>query len=349
MNPDPVASLILDEAGPLTGKVLVLDDLGGALTRAAIAQGAEVLAQCDDMRDQARLPHDHVFSGTPSPEWVPDVVLWRLPPAISAVEDTAEMLAAWVHADTHIVAGGRVKHMSLGQNTALARSFTEVRASLGRQKSRVVHARGPKASPTKWPARRVLPEVGVTVVSRGGVFSTNRLDDGTRLLLRTLGRVLPPAPTEPPATPTAGVAVDVGCGSGIMTSWLALRGYAVTGIDVSIQALQSTRMTAAANRVRVGVRRADGLGQTPDASADLIVSNPPFHRGAAKDSTPSMAMIERAGAVLRPGGELWLVYNSHLPYLPVLREHVGVTTIEARDRNYLVTRSLKSPEELDEA
>ncbi len=344
MNLDPVASLILDEAGPLAGKVLVLEDEGGALTRAAIAQGADVLAHCDDMRDQAHLPRDHVFSGAPSPEWVPDIVLWRLPAAISAVEDTAEMLAGWVHPGTRIVAGGRVKHMSLGQNAALERSFAEVSASLGRQKSRVLHARGPKASPAKWPARRVLAEVGVTVVSRGGVFSTNRLDDGTRLLLRTLGRVLPGPLPEPPATPTAGVAVDVGCGSGIVTSWLALRGYAVTGIDVSIQALQSTRMTAVANRVRVGVRRADGLGQTPPESADLIVSNPPFHRGTAKDSSPTFAMIERAGEVLRPGGELWLVYNSHLPYLPELRKHVGVTTIEARDRNYLVTRSLRAPE-----
>ena len=59
-------------------------------------------------------------------------------------------------------------------------------------------------------------------------------------------------------------------------------------------------------------------------------------------------MIRRAGAVLRPGGELWLVYNSHLPYLPELRRHVGVTTIEARDRNYIVTRSLKQPEALSE-
>lgn len=343
MSVDPVASLILDEAGPLSGRVFVLDDVDGALTREAVRQGADVRAWCDDVRDQAQLPRAHVFDGLGSEDWVPDTVLWRLPRAVSAVEDTAETLACWLRPAGRVVAGGRTKHMTPAQNNALGRAFHDVRASLGRQKSRVIHATGAHPVHPRWPMRRHLPEVDLTVVARGNVFHTNRLDDGTHLLLRTLGRILPP-PTGPTPPPTRGIAIDFGCGSGIIAAWLAVRGFAVSGIDVSQQALQSTRMTAAVNHVSVGTRRSDGFGRTPAGGADLIVSNPPFHRGAAKDSTPSLEMIERAGDVLRPGGELWLVFNSHLPYLPALRRHVGVTTIEARDRTYLVTRSLKQPE-----
>lgn len=344
MSVDPVASLMTDEAGALTGRVFVLDDVDGALTREAVRQGADVRAWCDDVRDQAHLPRAHVSERSPSPDWVPDTVLWRLPRSVSGVEDTAEMLAGWLRPDARVVAGGRVKHMTPAQNVALGRAFGSVTASLGRQKSRVLHATAARPVPPRWPMRRYIPEVDLTVIARGDVFNTNRLDDGTHLLLRTLGRVMPSPLPHPPTTPTAGVAIDFGSGSGIIATWLAVRGFAVTAIDVSQHALHSTRLTAAANRVSVGTRRADGFGRTPPSSADLIVSNPPFHRGAAKDSSTSLDMIRHAGEVLRPGGELWIVFNSHLPYLPALRRHVGVTTIEARDRTYIVTRSLKQPE-----
>lgn len=348
MSLDAVASLIVDEAGPLTGRVFVLDDAGGALTREAVRQGADVRAWCDDVRQQAKLPRAHVSDGPLASDWVPDTVLWRLPKAVSGVEDIAETLSAWLLPCSRVVAGARVKYMTVAQNAVLERSFAKVTASRGRQRSRVLHATGARPSLARWPMRRYLPELDLTVLARGTVFATNRLDDGTHLLLRTLSRVAPPPRRNPACSPSAGVAIDFGSGSGIIATWLAVRGYAVTAIDISQHALQSTRLTAAANHVQVGTRRSDGFGRTPEGSADLIVSNPPFHDGTAKDSTPTLTMIRRAGAILRPGGELWLVYNSHLPYLPELRRHVGVTTIEARDRNYIVTRSLRQPEALTE-
>ena len=39
-------------------------------------------------------------------------------------------------------------------------------------------------------------------------------------------------------------------------------------------------------------------------------------------------MIEAAGRVLAPGGELWTVFNRHLQYLPALERHVGPTVVE---------------------
>ena len=87
------------------------------------------------------------------------------------------------------------------------------------------------------------------------------------------------------------------------------------------------------------------LEPVADRRFDLIVSNPPFYRGPAKDSSDTFAWIAGSAPALRPGGELWLVFNSHLPYLPALRRHVGTTSIEAHDRNFIVTRSLKEPTE----
>lgn len=335
MSLDPVADLLLDEAGAVSGRILVVDDAGGALTRWALDAGADVRSWCDDLRDEWDIPEG---ARTPTlgvgPDgWRPDLVLWRLPKAVSAVEDIAERLAVWVAPDARVLAGGRTKHMTLAQNGALARSFATVSASLGRQKSRVLRAADPRPVAPRWPARRYVGEVGLTVVARGATFNTVRLDDGTRALVRALGRS--------GVAPGAGRrALDLGCGSGILAAWLAQRGFVVTGSDVAASAVEATALTASANGVEVAVRRASGFEGVADAAFDLIVSNPPFHRGTEKDSTPTFEMIADARRVLTDGGEVWLVYNSHLPYLPALRRDIGPTQIVARDRHYVVTRTL---------
>lgn len=344
MTLDPVAELMLDEAGPLPEYVVVLDDHGGALTRAALTQGGTVMTWCDDLRDTLEVPESSRVNGPAPAHCSPDLVLWRLPKGVAAVEDYAEYLAGWVGPQTRIIAGGRTKHMTPTQTSVLERHFTDVSASLGRQKSRVLRAQGPRHLPRRWPMRRYLPEVGLTVVAHGLVFNTNRLDDGTRLLVRTMGRLIghsdPSSGTAGQGAPARGAAIDLGCGSGIIASWLARHGYVTTAIDVSLAAVRSARLTAEANNLRIGVRRRDGLTGVPPGSVDLIALNPPFHRGSAKDSSAALAMIRQAADVLKPGGELWVVFNSHLPYLPEMRR-IGITTVEARDRHYIVARSLK--------
>ena len=335
---DPVSSLMLDEAGPLPARVLGLDDPDGSLVRAVAELGVEVRGWADDVRAEAAIPPE--LRLTEEADWPPDLVLWHLPRSLSALEDYAQILAARLPAHAQVIAGGRVKHMTTAQNAVLGRSFADVSASRGRQKSRVLRASGPVPGPLRWPQRRYLPEVGLSAVAHGNVFATNRLDNGTHLLLRTLARLADPADGGPP---TRGTALDLGTGSGLVASWLATHGWITTATDVSRAALLSAQLTARANHTEVALRRADGLAGIAPESFDLIVSNPPFHRGAAKDSSDTFAWIGAAAPALRPGGELWLVFNSHLPYLPALRRHVGTTSIEAQDRSFIVTRSLKEP------
>ncbi|MCR8670476.1 class I SAM-dependent methyltransferase, partial [Agrococcus sp. HG114] len=100
----------------------------------------------------------------------------------------------------------------------------------------------------------------------------------------------------------------------------------------------SARATAAANGVaeRVEVRQADGLEGVPDASAGLILLNPPFHIGAAVHTGIAERLIADAGRALAPGGELWCVWNSHLGYRPAL-DRVGSTRQVSRNPKFTVT------------
>jgi 16S rRNA (guanine1207-N2)-methyltransferase len=162
------------------------------------------------------------------------------------------------------------------------------------------------------------------------VFAGASLDIGTRALLDAAGQL--------PAFTTA---IDLACGSGVLAAALARRapGARVIASDVSAVAVQSAALTAAANGVRVETVHDDGLSQQPDASADLIVLNPPFHVGAAVHTGIALQLFAEAGRVLRPGGELWAVWNSHLTYGPALEHAVGPTRQVARTPKFTVTAS----------
>lgn len=330
---DPVSRLILDEAGPDLGRTLVLDDHEGALSAELIRRGVDVRVWCDDLRDERRLPIAALPSLGPATIAGVESVLLRLPKSLGALAEYVQQVAAWAAPTVRIVAGGRDKHLTTAMNEVLAGSFDRVWASRGRQKSRVLHAEGARPGPVTWPHTTRIAELGLVLVSHGGVFAGDRLDGGTRLLIQALDGNSPPRGRR---------AVDLGCGSGLIAAWLATRGHQVLAVDVSWAACRSAAATATANRVAVSVQRTDGLAGATPGSVDLVVCNPPFHRGGAKDSTPGFDLVRTAAPALSGGGELWTVFNSHLPYLAFLRAEVGPTRVVRRDRHYTVTRSVRT-------
>ncbi len=329
---DAVAALILAEAGDLEEPVAVLDDASGDLTRALLGRGFSGRAWCDDARDQAALPPAAAVSQLAEAVRAARTVLWRLPRAVSAVADYAERIAAAADPEVRVVAGGRNKDLARAMNDRLAERFDQVWASRGVGKARVLHARGARPGPFTWPRTRRLDDLGLTVSARGVTFNTNRLDAGTALLIKALnvaGWL---------DSGQEGAAADVGSGSGILASLLGRAGWRMIATDVSAAACESTTLTAAANGVPVTVLPTVGLDGIT-GPLDLVVTNPPFHVGAAKDSTPTRNLFVQAGERLRPGGEAWVVFNSHLPYLAWLRDSVGPTQVMLRGRSYTVTRS----------
>lgn len=334
---DPVSALLLDEAGePLaaapSAPILVLDD--PALATRLHRDGRQVRAYCDDLREELQLPVAGLEAVDAAALDGVRVVVARLPKSLGLLEDYAQRIAAFAGPELRLLAGGREKHLSRGMNDVLGRSFGQVRASLGRQKSRVLHAAEPVPRRLSWPRQTAVAEVDITVVSHAGTFAAGRLDAGTRLLLGALAAAAAER-TDAPATPVR--AVDLGCGTGIVAAWLARRGMEVLAVDTSRAAVASARDTAAANQVDVEVRRGDGLAGQPAASIDLVACNPPFHLGTTKDSTPGFDLLRGAAASLRPDAAVYTVFNSHLPYLRFLREELGPTRVVARDRDYTVT------------
>ena len=74
-----------------------------------------------------------------------------------------------------------------------------------------------------------------------------------------------------------GRALDLGCGSGVFSVWLAKQGYDVTGLDFVRRAIEMSKERAAAASVQVNWVNADLLSWTPPGQFDLIVDSGCLH------------------------------------------------------------------------
>jgi 16S rRNA (guanine1207-N2)-methyltransferase len=362
--PDLLASdaadrLILDESAvarqsAADGEIVVIGDEYGALTLGAVDAGAAGIRVHQDplsgeraLAENARaVGYGDRFRSLPLEGALVEsarVVLLRLPRALDALDDIAQLIAAHAHPEVVVFAGGRIKHMTLAMNDVLRRSFTTLDISHARQKSRVLIARGPHDGGDPQPRSAVHDAPGLsaplTVCAFGGAFAATGIDIGTRFLLEQLAAA-------DPLPIGRGEVIDLACGTGVVATWLALRHpeRQVIATDRSAVAVASTRATAAANGVgdRVQVSRDLGLAQQADASATFIALNPPFHAGTAVPmSGVADPLFAEAGRVLSSGGQLWSVWNSSLQYRPALERLVGPTRQIARGAKFTVTVSTR--------
>lgn len=114
-----------------------------------------------------------------------------------------------------------------------------------------------------------LPDLALRLTTDAGVFSADRVDPGTKLLL-----------LRAPAPPTTGNLLDLGCGAGPIALTMARRApdSTVWAIDVNERAVALCQQNAAANGI--GNVRAVAPDDVPaDVRFDAIWSNPPIRIG----------------------------------------------------------------------
>lgn len=309
----------------ITGERALLNN-AAAVGLAAVAPGAV------DAAGFEQLPlGEELLSGV-------ELVLLQLPRTLAELEEIAAAVARYAAPGVVLLAGGRIKHMSLGMNGVLERHFETVQPQLARQKSRIILASGARQTETpEWsPAVERLAELDLDVAAHGAVFAGAKLDIGTRYLLTFL-----------PEMPQAGHAIDLGCGTGILAAMYARQNPAsrVTATDRSAAAVASARATARANGLedRITALQDDAMSTLPAGSAQLVLLNPPFHLGASVHAGAGIKLFEAAARVLAPGGELWTVFNRHLQYLPALERLVGPTTVKGGNPKFTVAVSTRRP------
>jgi 16S rRNA (guanine1207-N2)-methyltransferase len=161
-----------------------------------------------------------------------------------------------------------------------------------------------------------------------GVFSSDRIDSGTALLIRHLPEF-------------SGRGADFGCGLGLLGHAIlrSERVTALTLVDLDRRAVALCRHNVA--DARANILWADARALRGLEPLDFVAMNPPFHEGGLESRALGLAFIDRAAAVLRKGGQCWLVANRHLPYEAALARNFREVRAVADEGGYKIVEARK--------
>lgn len=146
-------------------------------------------------------------------------------------------------------------------------------------------------------------------VTRLGVFSVERVDKASEVLLAHLPERLP-----------AKIA-DLGAGWGYLSRAI----LAHPGVkQLHVVEAEDAALACARDNVtdaRAEFHWADATTFRPPTLLDAVIMNPPFHTSRAADPALGQAFIRAAAEMLAPSGQLWLVANRQLPYEAKLADY----------------------------
>ncbi|MCD7893530.1 MAG: class I SAM-dependent methyltransferase [Erysipelotrichaceae bacterium] len=170
----------------------------------------------------------------------------------------------------------------------------------------------------------------ITYISDIGVFSKERVDYGSRVLLENI------------SLSNEQALLDVGCGYG--TLGIALKyvypSLNVEMIDINNRAVSLANESIAYNHLSNIVAYESDIYENVKNSFDVIVSNPPIRAG----KKVVFQILEEAYNYLNDTGELWIVIQKKQGAPSAqkkMKEIFGNCEIVKRDKGYYILKSKK--------
>lgn len=352
---DAADQYLLDSLGDAQHPMLVLNDGHGALAvpLAATGRGPVWSVVESALAERALLENlernglqadlvQRIRPFDPLPEGCATVVM-KLPRDAALLDGQLHDLIRDVPPSVPVLAAGMTRHLRSSTYAALEGCLVDVQSSMARRKARVTTGMTPPPGHRSevaglWPLR--WKEAGVSTVNHAGIFSSEQLDQGTRVFLNHLPDC---------SVGEGGLVLDLACGNGILGAAFAAQCAAadLVFLDVSHRALASARATwneTHGSRPATFIC-ADGLqgSEVQDAvvpgSAALVLCNPPFHDEGATTDAVAWRLFSDSRRALQPGGQLLVVGNRHLGYPAKLRRLYNEVSVIADTPKFQVVRA----------
>jgi len=138
----------------------------------------------------------------------------------------------------------------------------------------------------------------INLITDNGVFSRDKVDFGSDLLIQTFLKANPPGPSKTIA--------DVGCGYGPIGLMIAKVSphHHITMLDVNRRALELAKKNKKKNHIEnADIFESDGMTQVDNNQFDFVLTNPPIRAG----KTVVHRIFEEAYQKLKSNGELFVV------------------------------------------
>jgi 16S rRNA (guanine1207-N2)-methyltransferase len=166
--------------------------------------------------------------------------------------------------------------------------------------------------------------------SKPGVFGWDKMDEGSALLVAAAEKYFAAADIQPTSL------LDLGCGYGyltLMTRYWPL----VWRVATDSNAAAVVAMCANAEHYALSVDViADDVGRSLQEYFDVIVCNPPFHRGFATADDLTDTFLQQAARLLHAQGVALFVVNAFIPIEQKAARYFSAVTVLENNRAYKV-------------
>lgn len=170
-----------------------------------------------------------------------------------------------------------------------------------------------------------IDAIKLTIASLPGVFSQQKLDVGTQLLLNHLPEDM------------CGKVLDFGCGAGVISCFIGKKftDTKLSLLDVSALALTSAEKTLQLNDLTGNVFASNSLSNVTE-KYQHIVSNPPFHQGLKTHYQATEQFLAGIKNYMAKPSDITIVANSFLQYPPIMEQHIGKTSTQAKANGFSI-------------
>ncbi|UXR61695.1 class I SAM-dependent methyltransferase [Staphylococcus schleiferi] len=194
----------------------------------------------------------------------------------------------------------------------------------------------PDATPDEREISYYYQQHELSLTTDTGVFSRDKVDFGSDLLIQTFLNEHPPGQLKR--------IIDVGCGYGpigLMVAKVAPHDH-ITMLDVNHRALALAKRNAKANGIsNVTIQESDGLAMIEDEACDYVLTNPPIRAG----KQVVHQILTDAYRVLKTEGALYVVIQKKqgMPSAKKKMDEVfGNVSSVKNSKGYHILKSFKS-------
>ncbi len=317
-------------------RLLILNDQFGALSCAL--QGTQVLTYVDsfvsskgiELNSKGLIVPIHDLSALQGKF---DLAVMKIPKNLSFFEDELAHLTSLLKPNGQVICASMVKHLASGAFDLIEKYIGKTTTSLAQKKARLVFATFKKTEvKSPYPIQVRMDPLQLSFTHHSNLFSREKLDIGTRFFLEHLPKV------------NAETVLDLGCANGIvgvMAKKLNPKARIIFSDD-SFMAIQSAKENyAKLFSDEASFCWTNCFENQEKESIDLVLCNPPFHQNNTIGDHIAWQMFTDAHHVLKKGGLLRVIGNSHLNYGLSLRKIFGNSTKVAANQKFVIVDAVK--------